>query len=82
MSEEQPKNPLHGITLKTILDDLVARRGWEELGEIINIRCFNENPSIKSSLIFLRKTDWARAKVERLYLDDQWDLVRGRKLSR
>ncbi len=68
MSEEQPKNPLHGITLEMILETLVERHGWEELGELINIKCFQINPSIKSSLTFLRRTPWARAKVERLYL--------------
>lgn len=65
----QPNNPLHGITLEMILNHLVAHFGWEELGLCIKIRCFNENPSIKSSLIFLRKTPWARKKVEELYLE-------------
>jgi uncharacterized protein (DUF2132 family) len=68
MSEEQPNNPLHGITLQAILDDLVARYGFDELGERIPIRCFQHDPSINSSLKFLRKTEWARAKVEQLYL--------------
>ena len=63
-----PKDPLHGITLEAILKSLVERHGWEALGKKIKIRCFNENPSIKSSLTFLRKTPWAREKVERLYL--------------
>jgi uncharacterized protein (DUF2132 family) len=67
-SQPQPKNPLHGVTLAAILEHLVSVYGWEELGERIRIRCFIENPSIKSSLTFLRKTDWARAKVERLYV--------------
>lgn len=71
MSQQQPNNPLHGITLKAILEDLVARFGWEELGRRINIRCFQHEPSLNSSLKFLRKTDWARAKVERLYLAGQ-----------
>ena len=71
MSRPQPNNPLHGITLKAILEDLVARHGWRELGERINIRCFQNDPSLNSSLKFLRKTDWARIKVERLYLADQ-----------
>lgn len=62
------KDPLHGKTLETILNDLVHHYGWEELGKRININCFNSNPSIKSSLTFLRKTDWARKKVESLYL--------------
>jgi len=65
---DQKNNPLHGKTLEMILEHLVSAYGWEELGERINIRCFNENPSIKSSLTFLRKTDWARAKVESLYI--------------
>ena len=65
------KNPLHGITLANILDSLVALYGWEELGEKINIRCFNHDPSIKSSLKFLRRTPWAREKVEQLYLKSQ-----------
>lgn len=62
------KDPLHGKTLEAILTELVAYFGWEELGKRININCFNSNPSIKSSLTFLRKTDWARKKVESLYL--------------
>jgi uncharacterized protein (DUF2132 family) len=66
--EEQPKNPLHGIRLLEIVQYLVSVYGWEELGERINIRCFNFDPSIKSSLKFLRKTPWAREKVEQLYL--------------
>lgn len=68
MNQSQPNNPLHGITLKAILEYLVAEYGWERLGGRININCFNDNPSINSSLKFLRKTDWAREKVERLYL--------------
>lgn len=69
MSEEQPNNPLHGIKLADILDFLVAEYGWEELGDLINIRCFQNNQTIKSSLKFLRTTPWAREKVEQLYLD-------------
>ncbi len=68
MTQEQPNNPLHGLTLKAILENLVERHGWEDLGERIKIRCFQKDPSIKSSLTFLRKTEWARTKVERLYL--------------
>ncbi len=68
MSAEQPNNPLHGIKLADIVEHLVDTYGWEELGDRINIRCFNENPSVKSSLKFLRRTDWARTKVEQLYL--------------
>lgn len=63
-----PKNQLHGITLEKIITSLVEYYGWEELGNIINIRCFNFDPSVKSSLKFLRKEDWARIKVEKLYL--------------
>jgi len=68
MHHAQANNPLHGITLETILTQLVERLGWEEMGRIIDIRCFNYDPSIKSSLQFLRRTPWARAKVETLYL--------------
>ena len=66
--DSQPNNPLHGVTLKAMLEHLVNDYGWESLGDRISIRCFTHDPSIKSSLSFLRKTDWARAKVERLYL--------------
>ena len=68
MTTPQPNNPLHGKTLETMLNELVAQYGWEEMGDRINIRCFTDNPSIKSSLTFLRKTPWARQKVEELYL--------------
>ncbi len=68
MSDIQPKNPLHGVTLEMILSDLVEHYGWEQLGQTINIKCFTHEPSIKSSLKFLRKTPWAREKVEGLYL--------------
>ena len=61
-------DPLHGITLKTILEKLVDYYGFDTLGELIKIKCFNENPTIKSSLTFLRKTEWARKKVEELYV--------------
>lgn len=67
-SQQQPNNPLHGVKLVDILERLVEEYGWEELGMRINIRCFTHNPSIKSSLTFLRKTPWAREKVEQLYL--------------
>lgn len=67
--ETQPNNPLHGKTLETIVTDLKKRYGWEELGRRIPVNCFMSNPSIKSSLTFLRKTPWARKKVEDLYLD-------------
>lgn len=66
---EQKNNPLHGKTLETIVNELVAYYGWEQLGYHVPIRCFNENPSVKSSLTFLRRTDWARKKVEDLYLE-------------
>ncbi len=68
MSTEQPKNPLHGITLESIVTQLVEHYGWPELGQQVKIKCFNENPSVPSSLKFLRKTPWAREKVESLYL--------------
>lgn len=68
MSQEQPNNPLHGITLKHILHSLVEHYGWEELSKRIEIRCFYNDPSIKSSLKFLRRTPWARKEVEDLYL--------------
>lgn len=64
----QPKNPLHGVTLEAILNDLVAHYGWEQLGREIEIRCFTHDPSITSSLKFLRRTPWARERVESLYV--------------
>ena len=64
----QPNNPLHGLRLETILSRLVEHYGWEALGQQINIKCFNNEPSIKSSLKFLRSTPWARKQVETLYL--------------
>ncbi|OIQ00469.1 MAG: hypothetical protein AUK35_02730 [Zetaproteobacteria bacterium CG2_30_46_52] len=70
MTEKTPtQDPMHGMTLAMILEALVSYYGWGELGIHVKIRCFNNNPSIKSSLAFLRKTPWARAKVEALYLD-------------
>ncbi len=65
---QQTNDPLHGITLKAILEHLVEMYGWEELDKRIRINCFHENPSINSSLKFLRKTPWARTKVEELYI--------------
>ena len=65
-----PRDPLHGITLETILNQLVERHGWAEMGDRIPIRCFQINPSVKSSLTFLRKTPWARQKVEAWYVAD------------
>lgn len=70
---EQPNNPLHGITLENLLTQLVDHYGWNELGGQIDIRCFNWEPSIKSSLKFLRKTQWARDQVEALYLATNFD---------
>lgn len=67
-TQEQPRNPLHGLTLEQMLIDLVDYYGWEELGHRIKIRSFNIDPSITSSLRFLRKTPWAREKVEQLYV--------------
>ena len=66
--KQQPNNPLHGVKLITMLEELVAHYGWERLASKININCFKKDPSIKSSLTFLRKTPWARDEVERLYL--------------
>ena len=68
MSEGQSKDPLHGKTLENVITSLVEFYGWEELGDRINIRCFTSDPSVKSSLKFLRKTPWAREKVESLYI--------------
>lgn len=67
--QAKSNDPLHGITLETILKKLVEHYGWAELGNIIPINCFRSNPSVKSSLTFLRKTPWARTKVENLYLE-------------
>ncbi len=72
--EQQPNNPLHGVKLVDMLEALVIHYGWEEMGYYIDIRCFTYDPSVKSSLKFLRRTPWAREKVEQLYLemkDDQ-----------
>jgi len=68
MNQPQSKDPLHGVTLQTVVTALVDHFGWDELGRIVEIRCFNFDPSISSSLKFLRKTPWARKKVEELYL--------------
>jgi uncharacterized protein (DUF2132 family) len=68
MTTPQPRNPLHGITLEAMVNDLVSFFGWEELGRRIPVRCFQSDPSVSSSLKFLRKTPWAREKVEGLYL--------------
>jgi len=69
MSASQPNNPLHGVTLETILRELLARYDWAGLARRIDIRCFHHEPSIASSLKFLRRTPWARAEVEALYLE-------------
>jgi uncharacterized protein (DUF2132 family) len=68
MEPGRSKDPLHGVTLETLLTELVGQFGWEELAREVDIRCFRFDPSIKSSLVFLRKTPWARAKVEQLYV--------------
>ena len=68
MTQSPSPDPLHGVTLERILTDLVAHWGWEEMGRRVAIRCFRFDPSIKSSLAFLRKTPWARAKVEEMYV--------------
>lgn len=68
MSEEQPKNPLHGVTLNAIITELVAAYGFDDLSRRVPIRCFTHEPSIQSSLKFLRRTPWAREKIEGLYL--------------
>ena len=78
MTDEQPNNPLHGITLKVLLEDLVERHGFAELGRRVPIRCFTNDPSIKSALKFLRRTPWARAEVEQLWL---WDNDRANNPS-
>lgn len=69
MSTEQPNNPLHGVKLEKVVTDLVEHYGWQELSFRININCFKSDPSVKSSLKFLRKTPWARDKVEALYVE-------------
>jgi uncharacterized protein (DUF2132 family) len=69
MNVKQINNPLHGITLEMMLNELVEHYGWGELGIHVRIKCFNNNPSVKSSLKFLRRNPWARTKVEKLYLD-------------
>ncbi len=66
--QNNPNDPLHGITLEKVVTKLVEHYGWDELGKKININCFNHDPSVKSSLKFLRKTYWARLKVEKLYI--------------
>ena len=77
-ASRKSKDPLHAVTLEAMVNDLVSFFGWPALGEQIPIRCFNSEPSVRSSLKFLRKVEWARTKVERLYLDDQKRDARGR----
>ncbi|NOR69251.1 MAG: DNA-binding protein VF530 [Methylomarinum sp.] len=71
-SKERNQDPMHGVTLKMVVTELMEHYGWEELAKRIDIKCFKSNPSINSSLKFLRKTPWARQKVERLYLRMKW----------
>lgn len=73
MNRPQPLNPLHGITLEQMLIELVEALGWDAMGQAVAIRCFTHEPSVSSSLRFLRRTPWARAKVEDLYLDHKRD---------
>ena len=79
MNKDNPKDPLEGKTLEMILNNLVDEYGWTKLGQSINIRCFNNNPTIKSSLTFLRKTPWAREKVEKMYLRMFFKKQKGKK---
>ena len=81
MSDQQHNDPLHGITLEMMINQLVEHHGWEKLGRIINIKCFNNEPSVKSSLQFLRKTPWARTKVEALYLKFRKNALKKPKRS-
>ena len=69
MTDTQINNPMHGVTLEKIVNSLVDHYGWEKLGRMVNIKCFRNNPSVISTLKFLRKTPWARTKVEKIYLD-------------
>ncbi|MEX1363718.1 MAG: VF530 family protein [Nannocystaceae bacterium] len=78
----QSNDPLHGVTLAKLLEELVARHGWEQLGARVPIRCFTHEPSLGSSLKFLRKTGWARAQVEAIYLEDQRIIARNAKRNR
>lgn len=78
-SQEQPRNPLHGLTLERIVSDLVDYYGWNELGRRVQIRCFNQDPSVASSLKFLRKTPWARDQVEQLYVKTQREYERSQQ---
>ncbi|GAA6133605.1 hypothetical protein NBRC116188_03940 [Oceaniserpentilla sp. 4NH20-0058] len=77
---DQPNNPLHGITLKALLEDLIEYLGFEKMGNEVNIRCFTHDPSLNSSLKFLRKTQWAREKVEALYLEHQQAITQKKSI--
>jgi len=79
MTTDQSNNPLHGVTLKALLEDLVGSHGFEGLAARVPVRCFTHEPSLESSLKFLRKTPWARAKVERLWVYDHQQSERKRK---
>ncbi|MBW8363838.1 MAG: VF530 family protein [Rhizobium sp.] len=79
MQEIQPNNPLHGVTLEQLLKQLVAYYGWEALGQKIEIRCFTHDPSIASSLKFLRRTPWARDRVESLYIEMVQSISTGQR---
>ena len=81
MTGEQPNNPLHGVTLETMLTRLVEDIGWLEMSRVVKIKCFTTDPSIKSSLTFLRKTPWARSKVEALYLQYERRVARRQRRS-
>jgi len=81
MSDQQQNDPLHGVTLEMMLNQLVEHHGWEKMGQIIKIRCFNYDPSIKSSLQFLRRTTWARTKVEELYVKYRRNVLKRSKSS-
>ena len=81
-TDAHQNNPLHGITLEKVLTELVEEYGWRELSKIIEIRCFFNDPSMKSSLKFLRHTPWAREKVEKLYLDMKWRLEHSGSVKR
>ena len=76
------KDPLHGVTLEKLLERLVERYGWEELGKDVRIKCFTNNPSIKSSLTFLRKTLWARKKVEDIYRESERQRIEELNLAK
>lgn len=79
MNSQNTKDPLHGVTLEKLLNELVDHYGWKKLSQEIDINCFKINPSIKSSLTFLRRTEWARKKVEGLYLDYYYEKNRVNK---